>query len=307
MNTSAPPRSAVLSVVFAALLWSSGGLFIKIAPFGPLAVACGRALVTTIFYLIVLRPNLRGARLVTGLVYAAMIVTFVSATKLTTAANAIFLQYTGPAYVLALSPFLLREPFERLDAFCVAVSLAGMALFFVGKVEPGQFWGNVLGALSGIAYALTIILLRRDAKGGATGGAGFAGRAGQHAGAYGDAMPSTVLGNLIAALITLPFVTGDFARITAQGALVLVYLGVVQMGIAYLLLARGLRSVPAAEASLISMLEPTLNPVWVYLGTGERPGPWAVVGGAVVLAAVLLRALAKPAPAPAPATAARPR
>lgn len=279
-----PPRSAVLSVVFAALLWSSGGLFIKIAPFGPLAVACGRALVTTIFYLIALRPNLRGARLVTGLVYAAMIVTFVSATKLTTAANAIFLQYTGPAYVLALSPFLLREPFERLDAFCVALSLAGMALFFVGKVEPGQFWGNVLGALSGISYALTIVLLRRDAKEGAK-----------------DAMPSTVLGNLIAALITLPFVTGDFARITVQGALVLAYLGVVQMGIAYLLLARGLRSVPAAEASLISMLEPTLNPVWVYLGTGERPGPWAVLGGAVVLAAVCLRALAKPAPAPATA------
>ena len=298
----------MLSVVFAALLWSSGGLFIKIAPFGPLAVACGRALVTTIFYLVVLRPNLRGARLSTGLVYAAMIVTFVSATKLTTAANAIFLQYTGPAYVLALSPFLLREPFERLDAFCVALSLAGMGLFFVGKVEPGQFWGNVLGALSGIAYALTIVLLRRDAKGGAKGGAGFAGvasREGQQAGASGDAMPSTVLGNLIAALITLPFVTGDFARITAQGALVLVYLGVVQMGIAYLLLARGLRSVPAAEASLISMLEPTLNPVWVYLGTGERPGPWAVLGGAVVLAAVSLRALATPAPAPA--TAARPR
>jgi DME family drug/metabolite transporter len=288
MDTSAPPRSAVLSVVFAALLWSSGGLFIKIAPFGPLAVACGRALVTTIFYLVVLRPNLRGARIATGIVYAAMIVTFVSATKLTTAANAIFLQYTGPAYVLALSPVLLREPFERLDAFCVALSLAGMALFFVGKVEPGQFWGNLLGALSGIAYALTIILLRRDAKEGAK-----------------DAMPSTVLGNLIAALITLPFVTGDFARMTMQGALVLAYLGVVQMGIAYLLLARGLRSVPAAEASLISMLEPTLNPVWVYLGTGERPGPWAVVGGAVVLAAVSLRALAKPAPAPA--TAARPR
>jgi len=207
--------------------------------------------------------------------------------------------------VLALSPFLLREPFERLDAFCVALSLAGMALFFVGKVEPGQFWGNVLGALSGIAYALTIVLLRRDAKGGANGGAGFGSRAGQRAVAHGDAMPSTVLGNLIAALITLPFVTGDFARITAQGALVLVYLGVVQMGIAYLLLARGLRSVPAAEASLISMLEPTLNPVWVYLGTGERPGPWAVLGGAVVLAAVFLRAVAKPAPAPV--TAARPR
>src|SRR3954470_14851514 len=107
-------------------------------------------------------------------------------------------------------------------------------------------------------------------------------------------MPSTVLGNLIAALITLPFVTGDFARITVQGALVLVYLGVVQMGIAYLLFARGLRSVPAAEASLISMLEPTLNPVWVYFGTGERPGPGAMAGGAIVLAAVSVRTFAKP-------------
>src|SRR5205823_11438458 len=155
---------------------------------------------------------------------------------LTSAANAIFLQYTGPAYVLALSPFLLREPFERLDGYCIALSLAGMALFFVGRVEPGQFWGNLLGALSGIAYALTIVLLRRDAKQGAR-----------------DAMPSTVLGNLIAALITLPFVTGEFAGIRAQGALVLLYLGIVQMGIAYLLLARGLRAVPAAEASLISM------------------------------------------------------
>jgi DME family drug/metabolite transporter len=288
MDTGAPPRKAVLAVVCAALLWSSGGLFIKIAPLGPLGVACGRALVTTIFYLLVLRPNLRGARLSTGLVYAAMIVTFVSATKLTTAANAIFLQYTGPAYVLLLSPFLLKEQFERLDAFCVALSLAGMALFFVGKVEPGQFWGNVLGALSGIAYALTIVLLRRDAKEGARG-----------------AMPSTVLGNLIAAVITLPFVTGDFKSLTLQGLLVLLYLGVVQMGIAYLLLAKGLRAVPAAEASLISMLEPTLNPVWVYLGTGERPGPWAVVGGAIVLAAVSVRALAKPSPAAA--TAARPR
>jgi drug/metabolite transporter (DMT)-like permease len=114
-------------------------------------------------------------------------------------------------------------------------------------------------------------------------------------------MPSTVLGNLIAALVTLPFAARGFADITVQGALVLLYLGVVQMGVAYLLLAKGLRFVPAAEASLISMLEPTLNPVWVYLGTGERPGPWAVAGGAIVLAAVSVRALARPA------TAARPR
>jgi drug/metabolite transporter, DME family len=275
-------RTAVLAVAGAAVLWSSGGLFIKVAPFGPLGVACGRAVVTTIFYLVFFRPDLRKARLSTGLVYAAMIVTFVSATKLTTAANAIFLQYTGPAYVLALSPWILGEPFDRVDAACVALSLAGMSLFFVGRVEPGQLAGNLLGVLSGVCYALTVLLLRRDAKHGAR-----------------DALPSTALGNLLAALFTIPFAANALAGTSAQGALVLLYLGVVQMGIAYWLFARGLRRVPASEASLLSMLEPILNPVWVFLGAGERPGPWALAGGAVVVAAVAFRALRRPEPNPA--------
>jgi drug/metabolite transporter (DMT)-like permease len=275
-------RTAVLAVAGAAVLWSSGGLFIKVAPFGPLGVACGRALVTTVFYLVFFRPDLRKARLSTGLAYAAMIVTFVSATKLTTAANAIFLQYTGPAYVLALSPWILGEPFDRVDAACVALSLAGMALFFVGRVEPGQLAGNLLGVLSGFSYALTVLLLRRDAKQGAR-----------------DALPSTALGNLLAAVFTLPFAAKALAGMSAQGALVLLYLGVVQMGVAYWLFARGLRTVPASEASLLSMLEPILNPVWVFLGAGERPGPWALAGGAVVIAAVAFRALRRPEPDPA--------
>jgi drug/metabolite transporter, DME family len=272
-------RPAVLAVAGAAVLWSSGGLFIKVAPYGPLGVACGRAVVTTIFYLVFFRPDLRKARLSTGLAYAAMIVTFVSATKLTTAANAIFLQYTGPAYVLALSPWMLGEPFDRVDAACVALSLAGMSLFFVGRVEPGQLAGNLLGVLSGLSYALTVLLLRRDAKQGAR-----------------DALPSTALGNLLAAVFTLPFAANALAGTTVQGALVLLYLGVVQMGIAYWLFARGLRTVPASEASLLSMLEPILNPVWVFLGAGERPGPWTLAGGAVVIAAVAFRALRRPEP-----------
>src|SRR5919202_2693955 len=158
-----PPRRAVLFVAAAALLWSSGGLFIKIAPMPALAVACGRALIATLFYLAVLRPDLRKARFTTAAAYAAWIVTFVSATKLTTAANAIFLQYTGPAYVLVLSPFLLDEPFRPIDGVCVLLSLAGMSLFFVGKVEAGQALGNILGVVSGVFFALTVVLLRRDA------------------------------------------------------------------------------------------------------------------------------------------------
>jgi drug/metabolite transporter (DMT)-like permease len=269
-------RAAVLAVAGAAVLWSSGGLFIKIAPMPALAVAGGRSLVAGLFYLVVLRPNLRAARWSTAAVYAGCILTFVAATRLTTAANAIFLQYTGPAYVLVLSPFLLDEPFRAIDAVCVSLSLAGMSLFFVGKVEAGQALGNALGVASGVFFALTIVFLRRDAKSG-----------------RGDALPSTALGNLIAAAVTLPWSLHALPQMTGgRGLAVLLYLGVVQLGVAYWLFVKGVRKVPAAEASLISMLEPILNPVWVLLFFGERPGPWAVAGGAVVVASVVLRTLA---------------
>jgi DME family drug/metabolite transporter len=269
-------RAAVLAVAGAAILWSSGGLFIKLAPMPALAVACGRSLIAGLFYLLLLRPDLRKARWATAAAYAACIVTFVSATKLTTAANAIFLQYTGPAYVLALSPFLLDEPFRPLDAVCVALSLLGMSLFFVGKVEAGQALGNALGIVSGVFFALTIVFLRRDARSG-----------------RGDALPATALGNLLAAAVTLPFALRALpAMLTPTGAGVLLYLGIVQLGIAYWLFIKGVRRVPAAEASLICMLEPVLNPVWVLIGFGERPGAWAVAGGAIVIGAVVVRTLA---------------
>ncbi len=268
-----PPRRAVLLVAAAALLWSSGGLFIKVAPMPGLAVACGRAVIATLFYLAVLRPDLRKARFTTALAYAGCVVTFVTATKLTTAANAIFLQYTGPAYVLLLSPFVLGEPFRPVDAVCVALSLAGMSLFFVDKLEAGQLAGNLLATLSGVFFAFTVLLIRRDAKDGS-----------------GDAIPSTTLGNVLAALGTAPF-AGALLHVSTAGALVLVYLGVMQLGVAYWMFARGVRRVPAAEASLISMLEPVCNPLWVLIGTGERPGPWSIAGGAVVLGAVALRTL----------------
>lgn len=268
---------AVLAILGAAFLWSTGGLFIKWTPLGPLGVVCGRSLVTAFFYLLVLRPKLREARWTTSICYAGMILTFVSATKLTTAANAIFLQYTGPAYVLLLAPWLLGERFRRLDALCVAASLAGMSLFFVGKVEAGQLAGNLLGAVSGVFFGLTILFLRRDS---ATGS--------------GDALPSTTAGNLLAAAVALPFCFRELPGVGAAGLGALLYLGVVQMGIAYLLFGRGLRQVPAAEASLLSMLEPTFNPVWVYLGTGERPGPLAILGGAIVVASVAVRTALAP-------------
>src|SRR6266852_1038936 len=174
-------RAAVLAVAAAALLWSSGGLFIKLAPMPALAVACRRSLIAGAFFLLLLRPNLRAARWTTAAAYAGCIVSFVTATKLTTAANAIFLQYTAPAYVLLLSPWLLREKLRATDLWCVLLSLFGMSLFFVDKVEAGQTLGNVLGIVSGVFFAFNIVLLRRD---------------------QGDALSSMTLGNLIAAAVT---------------------------------------------------------------------------------------------------------
>src|SRR2546421_9016138 len=213
-----PPNSrAVLLVAGAALLWSSGGLFIKLAPMPGLAVACGRAIVATLFYLAVLRPDLRKARFSPALAYAGCVVTFVTATKLTTAANAIFLQYTGPAYVLLLSPFLLDEPFRPIDAICVVLSLAGMSLFFIDKLEAGQLAGKLIATLSGVFFALTVLLIRRDAKSGS-----------------GDAMPSTTLGNVLAPLGTAPF-AGDLLHLSTIGVLGLLYLGGLPLRVPYLI------------------------------------------------------------------------
>jgi drug/metabolite transporter (DMT)-like permease len=220
------------------------------------------------------------------IVYALMILTFVSATKMTTAANAIFLQYTGPLYVLALGPFILKEPFRKIDAAAVAVALGGMSLFFVGKLDPGALAGNVVAVVSGVFFGLTILLLRRDAS--------------------GDAIPSVIAGNLAAAALALPFAWGHLA-LDAKGALLVLFLGIVQLGISYVLFVGGLKTVPAAEASLLGMLEPMFNPLWAFLGLGERPSTWAAIGGAIVLAAVAGRTVlgarsgkAEPATPPSP-------
>ena len=281
----AKERGALL-IAAAALLWSTGGLAIKLVPLSAFGVAFWRSFVSAIFLLIVFRPSRarwRHAAPSTVVVYALMILTFVSATKMTTAANAIFLQYTGPLYVLALAPFLLREPFRRADAAAVGVALVGMSLFFVGRLDPGALAGNLVALASGLFFGLTILLLRRDAS--------------------GDAIPSVIAGNLAAAALALPFAWGHLSLDTRGVALVL-FLGIFQMGVSYVLFVKGLKTVPAAEASLLGMLEPMFNPLWAFLGLGERPSAWALLGGAIVLAAVAGRTVfgARSGGSAAPAT-----
>ena len=273
MTPSGAPRRGALLIAAAALLWSTGGLAIKLVPLPALGVVFWRSFVSGLFLLVAFRPSRarwRHAAPSTVAVYALMILTFVSATKMTTAANAIFLQYTGPLYVLALAPVLLKEPFRKADAAAVAVALVGMSLFFVGRLDAGALAGNLVAVLSGVFFGLTVLLLRRDAS--------------------GDAIPSVILGNLAAAALALPFMWGKLA-LDAKGLGLVLFLGIVQMGISYVLFVKGLRTVPAAEASLLGMLEPMFNPLWAYLGLGERPSAWASLGGAIVLLAVAGRTI----------------
>ena len=214
-----------------------------------------------------------------GLAYALTLVLFVSATKLTTAANAIFLQATAPLYLLVLSPLILKEPFRRIDLLLMAVVACGLACFFIGR-EPAQttapqpFTGNLIALAAGFTYAFTItgirwISSRPDAR--------------------ESSMSTVALGNILAFLICLPAALPVHGVGTVDLGAIL-YLGIFQIALAYLLLGAGMRYIPAVEAGTLLLIEPALNPLWTWMLQGERPSPLAIGGGALILLASAARA-----------------
>jgi drug/metabolite transporter (DMT)-like permease len=263
---------AIGQLLLAAFGWSIGGLLIKWIEWPPLAVASGRGLIAALF-LIVIQRGLRftwsPVQLGAALAYALTTLAFVSATKLTTAANAILLQYTAPVWVALLGASLLNERARRADWIAIGVTFSGMALFFADSLQLKGLFGNLAGVLSGICFAVMAILMRKQ-KG-------------------GSVSESIILGNLIAAVIGLPFLL-QAAPLDSSGWVALGVLGVVQLGLPYLLYARAIHHVTALEAVLIPVIEPILNPVWVLLFLGEKPGVLSLCGGLLVLAAVTWRA-----------------
>ncbi|MFL5357017.1 DMT family transporter [Archangium sp.] len=261
-----------LYLLAAAALWSTAGAAVKLSTLSGWQIASGRSLVAALVLALALPagrrlPSARG--LAASVAYAATVVLFISANKLTTSANAIFLQDTAPLYVLLLSPLLLRERISRSELAAVPVFLLGLSLFFLDQLAPGQLLGNAVALGSGVAFAFCILGLR----------------------AVGDEGSAVLVwGNLIAGLgVLLPALGGP--RPTALDLGLIVFLGVFQLGLAYALFQRGLRETPAVEASLLILLEPVLNPVWTFLFAGERPGTWALVGGTIILLATAWRTL----------------
>lgn len=272
----------------AAVLFSTGGAAIKAVSLTPWQIASFRSGIAALSLALLIpdgRRNWRWALVPVGAAYAATLVLFVIATKLTTSANAIFLQSTAPLYLLAIGPLLLKEPLSRSDLLFLVAVAAGMWLCFASTgpavaSAPDPRTGNLLGAATGLTWALTVSGLRWLGR-----------RVGAASGrpTGNPATATVVIGNLLACAATLPMAL-PAPHAGLRNLSVLLYLGMFQIGLAYLLVTRAIRHVPAFEATTVLLLEPALNPVWVWLVEGERPGRGSLEGGALILSATLLNA-----------------
>ena len=271
-------------MLLAVLLWSTGGLFIKANTLDAFAVNAGRSLFAAITVAVfTYQKGLKLDRftLLTSFLYAGTLSCFVYATKSTYAANAIFLQYTAPVYILILAPVILKEKFRSSDLITVLLCLGGMSLFFLetqageNKLVSNIFWGNIAGLVSGVFFGLYFVLLR-------------------HPRSLGNRNPaiSVFYGNLLVVLFMVPFLIQNPPAPGGKDILVILFLGVFQIGIAYVLFTKGIAAgVRSLDASIIGFIEPMLNPVWVFLVLGEKPSQWAILGGAIIIAAVILHTL----------------
>jgi drug/metabolite transporter, DME family len=284
--TAATARWLVLA---SAVLFSTGGVAIKTEAFSASQVSAVRSGIASLVLSVYLLPIRRG-RLQIGwtvawaaVLYAASLTLFVNANKLTTSANAIFLQAVAPLYILILSPSVLGERWTWRDLAHVGALAAGLALCFLGQDAPSASatnpaTGNLLATLSGAAWAGVLLLLRRLGKSGENDDGGLG---------------AVVLGNALAAAVAIP-VAWPLPGATPAAWAAVVYLGVFQIGLSYVLFTQAIRHVSALEASLLLLLEPVLNPVWTWLVRGESPGAFTIAGGGVIVAATALRAATAP-------------
>jgi drug/metabolite transporter (DMT)-like permease len=274
-----------LQIGLAALLFSTGGAAIKACAMTGWQVACLRSAVAGVFLWVVL-PRWRRfwspPSLLVGAAYAATMIFYVVGNKLTTAANLIFLQSTAPIYLLLLGPWLLREKVSRADLFLTAIMAFGMTLFFVGvepaaETAPDPRLGNFFGMAAGLCWALTLTGLR------------WLGR-NRVSARHDPAGAAVVAGNVMAFLVALPLAL-PLGGLGIHDWTIVVYLGVFQIGVAYIAMTRGVRRISALEASLLLLLEPVLAAVWAWLLHAERPGGWSLAGCSVILGATLAQTL----------------
>lgn len=272
-HTAKQRNLAILQMAMCAGLWSIAGIFIKLIPWHPMAIAGFRSLLAGAVVLAYIK--IRGWRfvlnkqtLLSGVFLCITFCTFVVANKLTTAANAIVLEFTSPVFIVILSALLFGQKFGRADLITVALTLGGISLFFFDQLTPGGMIGNFVALSAGLFQACTYI---------------FVGNCHDN-----DRMSGILIGHFLTALVGIPFAFFSETAIAPLPVLSILVLGILQLGIPYVLFGEASRVCPPLMCSLIGAVEPLLNPVWVFLFDGERPGTWALVGGVIVIVTITL-------------------
>lgn len=273
MIDSKVKNKAMLGVVLCAAMWSIAGIFIKMLPWNAFVIAGARSLLAGMVAFAYLR--LRGCRIVinrrtlsAGTALCLTMSLFVLSNKLTTAANAIVLQFTSPVFIMLISALFLGKRFTAADIVTVVITLGGISLFFFDKLGAGGMLGNFTALGAGAAFACYYISLGSSDE--------------------QERLSSIVVANALTFIIAIPFFFIAKPVVTGQSVLCILILGIVQLGIPYVLLARSAEYCPPLACSLLGAVEPLLNPLWVFLFDGEAPGVWALTGGAVVIAAISL-------------------
>jgi drug/metabolite transporter (DMT)-like permease len=267
-----PLASAYLQLVAASVLWSTGGLLIRWVDWHPLGIACLRSAIASVVFLLYIRnPRFTWSysQIGAALCYSVMVFLFVSSVKLTRVANAIMLQYTAPIYTAIFGGAFLGERTRWGDWVSVAAVLGGIFLFFFDDLSMGQYLGNTLALAAGVALAWMGMFLRKQKD--------------------DSPFESILLGNLVTAAVGVPFTLRPLPSL--NGWIGLLLLGVFQLGFSYLFFASAVKRVKALDTILICTIEPILNPVWVFLLMGEKPGTWAFVGGGVIIVSLTARAV----------------
>lgn len=266
-------KKAMLLMALCACLWSISGIFIKWISWSPFLIAGGRSLISVAvlgLFMTVSRIGIQVCRssICAGISLGVSFLCFVSANKLTTAANAIVLQYTSPIFILIISALFLHQQIKKREAAVVCTAAAGILLFFLDQLSPGNIAGNLLGILAGLFLSIMFILI------------GLAGN--------NDSirMSGILFAHIFTALVGIPVGAVFTASISTREICLILILGIFQLGIPYILYAIAAKDCSPLACSLIGMLEPLLNPVWVFLFDGESPGPFALAGAAIVIAAV---------------------
>ena len=247
-------------------------MLIKMINWNPIAIAGVRSgIAAMVLFPMVKKRNFKitGISLLTSVSLSVTVFFFVAATKMTTAANAIILQYTAPIYTVLFSGIFLKEKARKVDILFSILAVGGVVLCFMDKLSTDYILGDVIALFSGVSFGWFYLFMRKQKA--------------------LSPLYSAFMGNILTFLISIPFLfKGELTHIDF---LYLLILGIFQMGFPMLFYSIGIKYITAIEAILISTIEPILNPVWVYLSIGESPGKWTFLGGFIVISSILFRSV----------------